>query len=210
MKYKEKEQSRFKKGKEEVKNLGGDIDRKAGLIHTAYEAAVAELGYTQDDLMDSGNSKEVVKLMFSDKYLGSKEFNKYISEDHAGKSHTDQQRDFKGKLGMTTNDCLSVIAKYGNLQRGALERGVDQHYSRELGESMTSWIWHQAYDPKADLEQNMRNYAELLKEDPVLTNADINPMKFDSVEDITGEVFNALQGNSTVKRYEKARGAEFH
>jgi len=191
---------------------------KANLIQKAYEAAVAELGYSNKELMDSGNAKMVAKLMFSDKYLGNKEFNPLLKgklyEGFDKKDHSDKQRLYQHMLGMNLDSFAAtggIIDKYGGLQRLAVTQAVERQYDSQTANQLMSMAWNNVYDPQKSLTENMQAYANELQNDPILAHkgAKLNPGKFDSVDDIANALATSLVGHSTKENFQYRHGVDF-
>ncbi|MBW2971531.1 hypothetical protein KY359_00715 [Candidatus Woesearchaeota archaeon] len=210
-----KQKSNYQKGVSEAARLEGDYDRKANIVQKAYEAAVEELGYSDKELLDKNKAKEVAKLMFSDKYLGNAGFNKHIGSDYAKLGETDKDRTLEHSLGISLNTFVGtngIIDRKGGLKRGMMADALENHYANKAAQQINMWAWKQAYDPKASLDQNMQNYATLLNQDPILSGSGktINPMKFESVDDIANTLTGSMMGHTNRTAYQYRHGVDFN
>ncbi len=205
----------YSKGMREAGRLEGEYDKKANTVQKAYEAAVEELGYSDKELMDKNKAKEVAKLMFSDKYLGNAEFNPHISDKYSGLEDTDKDREMDHALGMNLSSFVGtngIIDRKGGLKRGSVADALEGHYANRVAQQISSWTWTQVYDPKADLEQNMRNYADALNKDPILsgTGNSVDPMRFESVDDIAQTLTGSMMGHTSRSAYQYRHGVDFN
>ncbi len=210
-----KEIGTYNTGIKEATRLEGEYDQKANTIQRAYEAAVSELGYSDRELQDPTKSRKVAKAMFSEKYLGSSEFNPHISKEYAKMGEVDQQEELSNKLGMNLQNFVGpqgIIARYGSLKRGIVTQSVERQFDDKAASQITSWAWMKAYDPDASLEQNMKNYAALVQQDPILsgTGAKLDPGKFDSVDDLAQALVTSLRGNSSRQGFQYGHGVQFN
>lgn len=210
-----KELGTYNTGIKEVTKLETEYDAKANTIQRAYEAAVQELGYSDRELQDQHKARKVAKVMFGDKYLGSSEFNPHISKDYAKMGDMEKQEELSNKLGMNLQSFVGpagVIARYGSLKRLALTQAVDRQFDEKAGQQLATWAWQKAYDPDASLDQNMKNYAAVLQQDPILsgTGAKLDPMKFDSVDDLANALVTSMRGQSSRQGFQYGHGVEFN
>lgn len=210
-----KELGIYNTGIKEATKLEAEYDAKANTIQKAYEAAVQDMGYSDREMQDPTKARKVAKAMFSDKYLGNTEFNPHLSKGHAELGDMEKSLDMKERLGMNLQDFVGragLIARYGSLQRTTVAQAVSRHLDDKVAEGTAEWIWDKAYDPDASLADNMKNYAELLKQDPILsgTGAKLDPGKFDSVDDMANALATSLRGNSSRQGFQYGHGVDFN
>ena len=189
------------------------------MVHKAYEAAVAELGLSDKELMDAGNAKKVAKLMFSNKYLGDAKFNPLLKgemyKDFDNKGDIEQGRLYDHMLGMNLDNFVrndGIIDAHSGLRRGSITEAVERHYNAQTARQLMALAWQKAYDPEKGLQENMANYVRVLQEDPILSGsgAKINAGKFDSIDDAAQVLATSLMGRSSREMYQHRYGAKFN
>ncbi|MBW2964252.1 hypothetical protein KY363_02225 [Candidatus Woesearchaeota archaeon] len=217
MKEEKPEAKLYKTGLKEVSGLEKGYAPKANMIQKAYEAAVAELGYSDKELLDRGKARMVAKVMFSDKYLGNEKFNPLLKgyKGFAEKSDLEKQRDYKQMLDMNLDTFVSnggLIDGYGGLKRAAMASAVERHYDSHIAQQMTSWAWMKAYDPQKSLAQNIESYANIIRQDPILaqTGAKLDAGKFQSLEDAAQTLATSLTGNLSRDTLQYRHGVDFN
>jgi len=195
------------KATRDISRLNGD---KETVLHIAYNAAVAELGYTDKDLMDKNKSRQVAKLMFSDKYLGNAEFNPLLGDSYASMDSPEQQRELKTKLGMNLHSFVGgqgVIDRYGNLRRGVLGDAVDKQLRGDTMQQVEAFLWEKTYDPEKSMQENIEAYAAVVGQDPHLKDNEWDKSKLESLDDAASEVGNSWLGQNTREGLEYRLGA---
>jgi hypothetical protein len=214
------EQKIYAEGIKEVTKLESENGKKLNVMHKAYEAAVAELGYSDKELMDNTKARKVVKLMFSDKYLGNEKFNPLLGEselykEFAKKGGVEQQRLYQHMLGTNLDSFVSsqgIIEQYGGLRRGAFGQAVERQQDRQVTQQMMSWAWTKAYDPDKPLEENIQSYMKILQQDPILahTGTELDAGKFQSIDDIASTVTSSMKGQTSREGFQYQHGADFN
>ncbi|MFC1741624.1 hypothetical protein ACFL3V_03760 [Nanoarchaeota archaeon] len=209
----------YSKGMKEAGKLDSEYGEKARTVFKAYEAAVSERGYSDKELMNPGKSKEVAKLMFSNKYLGNAKFNPLLKQgmykDFDKKGDIEQQKLYQHMLGMNLDNFVSsggVIDRYGGMQRLGVTQAVERQYDSQSTQQIMNWAWQKAYDPKKSLGENMDAYAKILQEDPILagTGAKLDTGKFQSIEDIAQALTTSLKGRSSREGFQHTHDVEFN
>lgn len=208
--------STYAQGIKEASRLDTESGKKANVLQKAYEAAVAESGYSDKEMMDTSKAKTVAKLMFGDKYLGNAKFNPLLKDEQFGKkSYIEQQQQFEHMLGINLDNFVrsgGIIERYGGLRRTTLAEAVERQYSSDTAQKLMSFVWNQTYDPKKSLGENVEAYVKVLQEDPILahTGAKINPAKFDSIDEVAQAAANSMLGRSNRELFQYKYGAEFN
>ncbi len=205
----------YKTGMSEYSRLDKENGTKANIVQKAYEAAIADLGYSDKELMDSGKSKIVAKLMFSDKYLGNKQFNPLISDDFAEQNDIDKQRTLQNTLDLNLDTFVGnggLIDRYGGLKRSNITAAVERHYDSQTAQKITSWAWMKAYDPKKSLSENVESYSQMIRQDPILahTGAKLDSGKFQSIDEAANALATSLSGQSSKEVYQHKHGVDFN
>ncbi len=208
----------YDSGVKAAAKLDKEYGKQANMIHKAYEAAVAELGYSDKEMVDKSKSKKVAKLMFSDKYLGNAKFNPLLQEsslyqDFEKKDDIEKGRLYEHMLGMNVDTVIrSMIDQYGGMKRGSITAAVDRHYGNKTGQQLMSLAWQKAYDPDKSLEENMKSYVKILSQDPILsgTGANVDAGKFNSIDEAADALATSFRGQSTREGYQYEHGAQFN
>jgi hypothetical protein len=209
----------YSTGTKEATRLEKDHSQQATMVHKAYEAAVAELGLSDKELMDAGNAKKVAKLMFSNKYLGDAKFNPLLKgemyKDFDNKGEIEQGRLYDHMLNMNLDSFVrngGFIDTHSGLRRGSLTEAVERHYNGQTVRQLMALAWQKAYDPEKGFAENMERYVGTLQEDPILsgTGAKVNAGKFDSIDDAAQMLATSLMGRSSREMYQNRYGAKFN
>lgn len=214
-KDKKPEEKFYATATKEAAKLDAKNGQKANVLQKAYEAAVSELGYSDKQLMESGKAKNVAKLMFSDKYLGSAEFNPLLKDKEFGeKSEIQKQQSYENMLGMNLDSFVrtgGVVDRYGGLRRGSVAEAVDRHLQSQSSQQVSALLWQQNYDPNKSLADNMESYANVLRQDPILahTGAKLDSGKFESIDDAAQAVATSVMGKSSREGYQYRHGVDF-
>jgi hypothetical protein len=212
------EQKTYQSGIKESGRLEKQQQSKSSVLHKAYEAAVAELGYSDKELIDPSKGKKVAKLMFSGKYLGNASFNPLLKDgmykSFGEKSEGDKQRLYQHMLGMDLNTFVrddGIASKHG-MKRGAITGVIENYLSSQTAHQLTTDLWMKTYDPDKSLSDNIANYVNVLQEDPILAYKDtkVNAGKFESIDDVAQAVTTSLLGQSNRDTYQHRYGAKFN
>ena len=213
------EQKFYATAQKEAGRLDQEYSGKTNVILKAYEAAVEELGYSDKELMDTSKSKKVARLMFSDKYLGNEKFNPLLQgEAYKGfgkKGEVEKQNAYESLFGMNLNSFASnggIIDRYGGLRRGSMIDSVERQFNNKQTQQLMALAWQKVYDPDKSLGENMKNYAAVLGEDPILahTGAKLDSGRFESVDDIAQALATSLLGRSTKEGFQYRNGVKFN
>jgi hypothetical protein len=214
-----KERKLYATGAKEAARLDKDHGAQAAVIHKAYEAAVAELGLSDKELMDAGNARKVAKLMFSSKYLGNAKFNPLLKgelyKDFDKQGEIEQGRLYDHMLGVNLDTFVrsgGIIDTHSGLRRGSLTEAVERHYNGQTVRQLMALAWQKAYDPEKGLQENMASYVKALQDDPILSGsgAKIDAGKFDSIDDAAQVLATSLMGRSSREMYQNRYGAKFN
>jgi hypothetical protein len=208
-KFEEKAYKSCVKGAE---RLRADNERKASILYRAYEAAVAELGYTDTELLDKGKSMKVAQLMFSDKYLGNTDYNPLLKnelhKDFAKKDHLDKETVFEHMFGLTLAN-MNNIARQGGLRRGALMENVEHHYRQDEHKRIDALAHTLVYDTNKSYADNMARYANVLTQDPMIKGAKMDTKNM-SLEEMAGALTSSARGGITREQYQHRYGVQFN
>jgi hypothetical protein len=213
------EEKLYKSGVKEAGKLDAEYGKKANIVQKAYEAAVAELGLSDKELLDQGKAKKVAKLMFSNKYLGNSQFNPLMKDSmykgFSEKSSTEQQQLYEHMLGMNLDSFVrtnGIIDSHGGLQRTTIATAVERNYSGMEARQLMAMTWQKVYDPEKGLGENMKSYVAALQQDPILagTGAKVDAGKFESVDDVAQALATSFMGRSTREGYQYKHGANFN
>lgn len=193
--------------------------RKANVIQQAYEAAVAELGYADRELVDPSKAKKVAKLMFSDKYLGNESFNPLLKENKScegfsEKGDVEKQRLYEHVLGMNLQSFVGnggMIDRYGGLKRGTITEAVAMQFNSQAAQQLAALAWQSVYDPDNTVQENLANYAQALQEDPILahTGKRIDAGRFESIDDAAQALTTSIMGRATREGFQYRYGVDF-
>ena len=203
----------------EADRLEAENGKKANVVQKAYEAAVAELGYSDKEMMDEGKAKKVVRLMFSDKYLGDAKFNPLLREkQYAGfdqKSYVDKQRDFENMLGLNLQAFVAtggIIDRNSGLKRGSITEAVERHYSNDVAQRLNALAWQQLYNPDVSIGDKVNGYLGVLNQDPILSGSGskVSPNKFDSIDEAAQAVTTSAMGRFSRESMQHKYGAQFN
>lgn len=212
------EQKTYQSGIKESGRLEKQQQSKSSVLHKAYEAAVAELGYSDKELIDPAKGKKVAKLMFGSKYLGNSTFNPLLNDSmykgFSEKSEGDKQRLYQHMLGMDINTFIrddGIASKHG-MRRGTITGVIDNYLNSQTAHQLTTELWMKTYDPDKSLSENIAKYAKVLQEDPILAykKTEVDTGKFESIDDVAQAVTTSLLGQSNRDTYQHRYGAQFN
>ena len=210
------QQKFYSSGTKEAAKLEKEGSKKTAVLQKAYEAAVADLGFSDKELMDAGKAKQVAKLMFGTKYLGNAKFNPLLKDKKFGeKSYIDQQRAYQQMFDVNLDNFAGdkgIIERYGGLRRAMMTEAVQRQADGLDRQRLMSFAWNQVYDPGKSLQENMEAYVEVIQEDPILahTGAKIDGGKFASIDEAADVIASSMMGKTNRETFQYKHGADFN
>ena len=198
--------------------LRSEHGEKASVLQKAYEAAVQELGYNNNDLNNKRKAQAVATLMFSDKYLADEGFNPLLKgndmyKGFKNKDSVEQDILYEQMFEMTANSLAgkgSHIDRYGELTRSSFVDLVEKTQNGKLNQQMSSFIWNNVYDSGKSISDNISAYNNVLANDPILSQGrgklDLKDQDLDSMTQL---LVTSMLGRSTQSNYANAHGIEF-
>jgi hypothetical protein len=176
-----------------INEMAYDTASKMGnTLNKMYNMAVDELGFTQKEMKNNKDAQyEVAKLMFSDKYAGNASINPLLKESPYYKGfntnlyENEKQNFHQIALGINYNNLVSTIKRNGSFDSMSasqiIQKVIVEPHIEHSVENYLSFV------VGTSLEEQRKNYAALLKQDPNIGNVKPELLETEELKDMAKE-----------------------